>query len=72
VVIVNYQNVAFLEFFALLLAEILKPDYGMFQYNEDTGYHQFNPVQFQETEKEYLLLGMLLGKLGPLKNIKTI
>ncbi|CBY15525.1 unnamed protein product [Oikopleura dioica] len=49
------------EFFTLLLAEILKPDYGMFQYNEDTGYHQFNPVQFQETEKEYLLLGMLLG-----------
>ncbi|CAG5108585.1 Oidioi.mRNA.OKI2018_I69.chr1.g3865.t1.cds [Oikopleura dioica] len=49
------------EFFTLLLGEILKPDYGMFQYNEDTGYHQFNPVQFQDTEKEYLLLGMLLG-----------
>lgn len=49
------------EFFTLVLQEILKPDYGMFRFNEDTGYHQFNAVQFQETEKEYLLIGMLLG-----------
>jgi len=49
------------EFFSLVLQEILKPDYGMFRFNEDTGYHQFNAVQFQETEKEYLLIGMLLG-----------
>lgn len=49
------------EFFTLVLAEILRPDYGMFQYNEDTGYHQFNPVQFQDTEKEFLLIGMILG-----------
>ena len=33
----------------------------MFRFNEDTGYHQFNAVQSQETEKEYLLIGMLLG-----------
>ena len=56
-----FTNLIHQEFFTLLLGEILKPDYGMFQYNEDTGYHQFNPVQFQDTEKEYLLLGMLLG-----------
>ena len=33
----------------------------MFRFNEDTGYHQFNPIQFQETEKEYMLIGMILG-----------
>jgi len=49
------------EFFTLALEEILKPDYGMFRFNDDTGYHQFNPIQFQETEKEYMLIGMLLG-----------
>lgn len=49
------------EFFALALEQILKPDYGMFRFNDDTGYHQFNPIQFQETEKEYMLIGMLLG-----------
>lgn len=49
------------EFFTIALEEIFKPDYGMFRFNEDTGYHQFNPIQFQETEKEYMLIGMILG-----------
>jgi len=49
------------EFFTLIMQELLKPDYGMFRFNDDTGYHLFNPIQFQETEREYMLIGMLFG-----------
>ena len=54
-----FENI--LEFFTLIMQELLKPDYGMFRFNDDTGYHLFNPIQFQETEREYMLIGMLFG-----------
>ena len=51
----------FLEFFTLVIAQIFKPDYGMFYLNHENDYYFFNRVQFQETEKEYMLIGMLIG-----------
>merc|ERR1711892_240749 len=47
------------EFFSLVIAQILKPEYGMFCVRND--YHFFNQCQFQDTEKEFMLIGMLLG-----------
>lgn len=49
------------EFFTLVIAEIFKPEYGMFYLNSENDYYFFNRVQFQDTEKEYMLIGMLLG-----------
>jgi len=49
------------EFFTLVIAQIFKPDYGMFYLNHENDYYFFNRVQFQETEKEYMLIGMLIG-----------
>ena len=42
-----------------MIAQILKPEYGMFHVNND--YYFFNRCQFQDTEKEYMLIGMLIG-----------
>ena len=39
----------FLEFFSLVIAQILKPEYGMFYVTND--YYFFNRCQFQDTEK---------------------
>ena len=33
----------------------------MFYLNSENDYYFFNRVQFQDTEKEYMLIGMLLG-----------
>ena len=44
-----------------MIAQIFKPDYGMFYLNHENDYYFFNRVQFQETEKEYMLIGMLIG-----------
>ena len=57
----HLKFIYFLEFFTLVIAQIFKPDYGMFYLNHENDYYFFNRVQFQETEKEYMLIGMLIG-----------
>ena len=61
VIIFAFEIYIFLEFFTLVIAQIFKPDYGMFYLNHENDYYFFNRVQFQETEKEYMLIGMLIG-----------
>lgn len=48
------------EFFQLIVEEIFDPKFGMFSYDEETRRVWFNPFSL-ETEKQYQLIGMILG-----------
>lgn len=48
------------EFFQLLIAELLKPEYAMFIFDKETGNSWLNPYSY-ESEREYMLVGMLFG-----------
>jgi ubiquitin-protein ligase E3 A len=48
------------EFFQLLLAELLCPDYGMLQYLPETRTYWFSPAAL-EADEEFLLLGLVVG-----------
>ena len=48
------------EWFLLLCKKIFDADYGMFNYNKESGTYWFNTVQF-ENYQEYNLVGVLMG-----------
>ncbi|GAX80909.1 hypothetical protein CEUSTIGMA_g8344.t1 [Chlamydomonas eustigma] len=48
------------EFFQLLVAEIFRPDYGMFIYNEETRTFWFNAASLESTV-EFQLVGIVMG-----------
>ncbi|CAH8529847.1 unnamed protein product [Heterobilharzia americana] len=49
------------EFFQLIIERIFNPDYGMFVLDEETQNYWFNPVPIDDMEREYCLIGTLLG-----------
>ncbi|KAK4471444.1 hypothetical protein MN116_004872 [Schistosoma mekongi] len=49
------------EFFQLIIERIFNPDYGMFILDEETQNYWFNPVPIDDMEREYCLIGTLLG-----------
>ncbi|CAH8554467.1 unnamed protein product [Schistosoma rodhaini] len=49
------------EFFQLIIERIFNPDYGMFVLDEETQNYWFNPVPLDDMEREYCLIGTLLG-----------
>ena len=48
------------EWFLLLCKKIFDADYGMFNYNKESGTYWFNTVEF-ENYQEYNLVGVLMG-----------
>jgi len=48
------------EFFQLVIDELFNPDFGMFEFNEQTRLCWFNPNSF-ETENQFTLIGLLFG-----------
>lgn len=48
------------EFFQLLVAEVLSPDYGMLSYQAESRTYWFCPVTLEE-DSSFLLLGLILG-----------
>lgn len=48
------------EFFQLLLAELLCPDYGMLLFQQESGTYWFNPASL-EADTEFMLLGLVAG-----------
>lgn len=48
------------EFFQLLMAELLCPDYGMLVFQQESGTYWFNPATL-ESDNEFLLLGLMVG-----------
>eukprot|EP00177_Eucheuma_denticulatum_P005230 GFKZ01009528.1.p1 GENE.GFKZ01009528.1~~GFKZ01009528.1.p1 ORF type:complete len:1158 (+),score=162.41 GFKZ01009528.1:135-3608(+) len=48
------------EFYQVLLEQILSPDYGMFEYDEETRYHWFRRDSL-ETEHSWVLVGIMFG-----------
>ena len=48
------------EWFLLLCKKIFDVDYGMFNYNKESGTYWFNTVEF-ENYQEYNLVGVLMG-----------
>lgn len=49
------------EFFQLITEQIFNPEYGMFMANEETHSLWFNPSALEDLDREYTLIGMLLG-----------
>ncbi|CAF1329352.1 unnamed protein product [Rotaria sordida] len=49
------------EFFQLITEQIFSPEYGMFMTNEETRCLWFNPSAAEDLDREYTLIGMLLG-----------
>ncbi|CAF3358329.1 unnamed protein product [Rotaria sp. Silwood1] len=49
------------EFFQLITEQIFSPEYGMFMANEETRCLWFNPSAAEDLDREYTLIGMLLG-----------
>ncbi len=48
------------EFFQLLMAELLSPDYGMLIFQEETRMYWFDPGTF-ESDDSFFLLGLIVG-----------
>lgn len=48
------------EFYQVLLEQILSPDYGMYEYDEDTRYHWFRKDSL-EPNHSWTLIGIMLG-----------
>lgn len=48
------------EFYQVLLEQILSPDYGMFEYHEETRFHWFRK-EFLEPEHSWTLIGIMFG-----------
>ena len=48
------------EFFQLLIADILSPDYGMLVFQEESGTYWFDPGTF-ESDDAFFLLGLVVG-----------
>nr|CAH8850174.1 unnamed protein product [Trichobilharzia regenti] len=49
------------EFFQLIIERIFNPDYGMFVLDDETQNYWFNPAPIDDMEREYCLIGTLLG-----------
>ncbi|KAF6780311.1 hypothetical protein AHF37_00244 [Paragonimus kellicotti] len=49
------------EFFQLIIEKIFDPIYGMFVCDADLGTYWFNPVPLEDLDREYCLIGTLLG-----------
>ncbi|CAF0852396.1 unnamed protein product [Rotaria sordida] len=49
------------EFFQLITEQIFSPEYGMFMADEETRSLWFNPSAPEDLDREYTLIGMLLG-----------
>ncbi|CAF1526298.1 unnamed protein product [Adineta ricciae] len=49
------------EFFQLITEQIFNPEYGMFMADEETRSLWFNPSAPEDLDREYTLIGMLLG-----------
>ncbi|CAF4769682.1 unnamed protein product [Rotaria sp. Silwood1] len=49
------------EFFQLITEQIFSPEYGMFMADEETRSLWFNPSAPEDLDREYMLIGMLLG-----------
>lgn len=49
------------EFFQLITEQIFGPEYGMFMPNEEARSLWFNPSAGEDLDREYTLIGMLLG-----------
>ncbi|CAF4644436.1 unnamed protein product [Rotaria socialis] len=49
------------EFFQLITEQIFSPEYGMFMADEETRSLWFNPSAAEDLDREYTLIGMLLG-----------
>lgn len=49
------------EFFQLIIEQIFSPEYAMFMTNEETHCLWFNPSAADDLDREYTLIGMLLG-----------
>ncbi|THD27031.1 Ubiquitin protein ligase E3A [Fasciola hepatica] len=49
------------EFFQLIIEKIFDPVYGMFVLDEQCQTYWFNPVPLEDLDREYCLIGILLG-----------
>ncbi|CAL8090810.1 unnamed protein product [Calicophoron daubneyi] len=49
------------EFFELIIEKIFDPVYGMFVLDEELQTYWFNPVPLEDLDREYCLIGILLG-----------
>ncbi|CAF0756173.1 unnamed protein product [Adineta steineri] len=49
------------EFFQLITEQIFNPEYGMFMADDETRSLWFNPSAPEDLDREYILIGMLLG-----------
>ncbi|CAF0730839.1 unnamed protein product [Didymodactylos carnosus] len=49
------------EFFQLITEQVFKPEYGMFMFDEETRSMWFNPSAGDDMDREYTLIGMLIG-----------
>ncbi|KER27893.1 hypothetical protein T265_05172 [Opisthorchis viverrini] len=49
------------EFFQLIIEKVFDPVYGMFVANDELGTYWFNPVPLDDLDREYFLIGTLLG-----------
>ena len=49
------------EFFQLIIEQIFNVEYGMFMSHEETRCLWFNPSAAEDLDREYTLIGMLLG-----------
>lgn len=49
------------EFFQLIIENVFDPVYGMFVANDELGTYWFNPVPLDDLDREYFLIGTLLG-----------
>ncbi|KAL7064702.1 hypothetical protein AAHC03_05563 [Spirometra sp. Aus1] len=49
------------EFFQLIIQRIFNPDYGMFIFDDETQTFWFNPSPMEDLDREYCLIGTILG-----------
>lgn len=49
------------EFFQLVIERIFNPDYGMFTFTDATQTYWFNPNPIDDMDREYCLIGIVLG-----------
>ncbi|CAH8625144.1 unnamed protein product [Dicrocoelium dendriticum] len=49
------------EFFQLIIEKVFDPVYGMFTCDDELGTYWFNPVPLEDLDREYCLIGILLG-----------
>ena len=51
------------EFFQLLIRELFLPDYGMFEYHEDTREYWFSPAALEigVSKTDFKMVGIVLG-----------